>query len=151
MTTFAANLCTPSGIAVGKALMGHAPRSLCNSPSTEVRAGVLGQQHGCLRLSAGRAVTVKAKRPGMLRVAQGRIWATFGCSKPRQSGAGDCITGCGEGLPVLAGQAVVLESFALGDGAGDASGDAQSAYFTWEPLAPVKNAGLLVQLRSAVN
>ena len=93
-------------------------------------SGLLDKQHGFLRLAAGHAVTLKAAKPGVLRIAQGRVWATFDHSDRVGSCAGDFFAGRGEGLPLLPGQAVVVESFALGE--------AENAYFSWEPLAPAQ-------------
>ena len=78
------------------------------------------------KLAVGRAVTLRASESGVLRVAQGRLWVTFNGG----GRAGDYFVGQGEGLPLLAGQTVVVESFAVGPEA--------AAYFSWEPLAPTR-------------
>jgi hypothetical protein len=99
-------------------------------PSIDAYSGRLDKQPGYLRLSAGRAVRLRATEPGVLRMAQGRVWVTFDQdAKNKDCGRnGDYFVQRGEGLPLLAGQSVLMESFALGDAA--------SAFFSWEPLAP---------------
>lgn len=107
--------------------------SLCDyffQQARDVLSDRLDRQSGYLKLAAGRAVTVKAGQAGVLRMAQGRVWVTF-CDAAHDSKvrAGDYFVDRGEGLPLLPGQSVVMEAF---DG-----GNQASAFFTWEPLAPV--------------
>ena len=115
-----------------------AVRSACTTarssfflPSADAVSGLIDRQPGYLRLAVGKAVRLKATRPGVLRITQGRVWATFDpqhgrCGEPTR--AGDYFVARGEGLPLLAGQSVVLEPFAVGEQA--------SSYFAWEPVAP---------------
>ena len=72
-----------------------------------------------MRLNRGEAITLRRPHPGVLRVTQGRIWATLGQAAPARSllcGAdeprgGDHFVTPEHDLPVAAGQAVVLESW----------------------------------------
>lgn len=98
--------------------------------AAEARSGRLDQQPGYLRLGAGQAVTLRANEPGVLRIAQGRVWVTFDGVAPQQAGiaSGDYFVSRGEELPLLSGQSILVEPFSVGDGA--------SVYFSWEPLAP---------------
>jgi hypothetical protein len=110
----------------------------------EAHSGRIDAQSGYLRLDAGRAVRLVASRPGVLRIAQGRIWATFDhAAKNDGPRAGDYFANRGEGLPLLAGQSVLIESFALGDAA--------AAYFSWEPLAPPRPCAAAAPARWAMN
>ncbi len=81
---------------------------------------------GCWTLAPERAFTLDAAQPGILRVAQGRLWATR--KGPHHGPAndwGDVVLCAGEQLTLLAGQQLVVESF------GDAVNEA--VYFSWEP------------------
>jgi len=80
----------------------------------------------CWKLAPERAVTLHPDAPGVLRIAQGRVWATL--DGPHQGPAndwGDVVLRSGEQLPLLPGQHVVVEVY------GDAVNEA--AYFSWEP------------------
>ena len=84
-----------------------------------------------MRLNRGEAVTLRTPRPGVLRVTQGRIWATLGqtprslpCSGPAPRG-GDHFVTPQHDLCVAAGQAIVLESWPAADG--------HSALLEWIP------------------
>jgi hypothetical protein len=89
-----------------------------------------------MRLSRGEAMTLRAQRPGVLRVTQGRIWATLGqaqaggtsrrrpCSAAEPRG-GDHFVTPQHDLCVAAGQDVVLESWPAADGS--------SALLEWIP------------------
>ena len=110
-----------------------------NAPSLQASpdavSGRLDKRADCCKLAVGRAVTLRARQPGVLHVAQGRVWVTFNGG----GRAGDYFVDQGEGLPLLAGQTVVLESFAVGPAA--------PAYFSWEPLAPSRRVNAAVPAR----
>ena len=80
-----------------------------------------------MRLSRGEAVTLRAPHPGVLRVTQGRIWATLGqaqtggtsrrppCNATEPRG-GDHFVTPQHDLCVAADQIVVVESWPAADG-----------------------------------
>lgn len=80
-----------------------------------------------MRLNRGEVMTLRAALPGVLRVTQGRIWATLGqiqtqansrrvaCSTAEPRG-GDHFVTPQHDLCVAAGQDVVLESWPAADG-----------------------------------
>jgi hypothetical protein len=83
----------------------------------------------CWKLAPERAVTLRPDSAGLLRVSQGRVWATL--AGPHQGPAndwGDVVLRGGEQLPLQPGQQVVLEVYA------DAVNE--PAYFSWEPARP---------------
>lgn len=81
---------------------------------------------GTWKLVRGRAVTLRPREDGILRVAHGRVWATLdgphGCTP---DDAGDHVLQVGRSMVVRAGQRVVLEAW-------NASG---ASYFAWDPIA----------------
>jgi hypothetical protein len=89
---------------------------------------------GTWKLGAGRAITLRPGEHGTLRVAHGRIWATFdGPHQGSPNGLGDHVIGVGERLWVRSGQRVVIQSWNRQD----------AAYFSWDPaLAPVTARGV---------
>lgn len=85
-------------------------------------------------LPEGRAVTLRTRQPGVLRVVQGGAWLTFGnAGNDGQPPAGDHFLACGDSLRLSAGQTVVAE-FWRGGGRNGAS-EAQ-ACLAWEPAPP---------------
>lgn len=74
----------------------------CAQPSVHRRAAA-----GCWRLAPGRALSLKPRESGVLRIAQGRVWLTGGAS------AQDLVLQAGDALPVAVGQHVVLEPWTL--------------------------------------
>lgn len=80
-----------------------------------------------IRLNRGEAMTLRAPRPGVLRVTQGRIWATLGqaptggtsrrlpCAAAEPRG-GDHFVTPQHDLCVAADQMVVVESWPAADG-----------------------------------
>lgn len=91
---------------------------------------------GTWKLGAGRAITLRPAEDGTVRVAHGRIWATYdGPHGHGPDGAGDRIVESGGALLLRAGQRLVLESWSRG----------QPAYFSWEP-APVSQPSNVPQL-----
>ena len=80
---------------------------------------------GTWQLAAGRAITVQPREAGVLRVAHGRIWATYdGPHSGPPNDLGDQVLGVGGQLPLRAGQRLVLEAW----------NGAAPAYFSWHPL-----------------
>lgn len=88
-----------------------------------------GQLPGTWKLGAGRAITLQPAEHGVLRVAHGRIWATFdGPHHGPQNDQGDHVVGVGERVWVRAGQRIVIQAWDR----------EQPAYFSWDPAtAPV--------------
>jgi hypothetical protein len=81
---------------------------------------------GCWKLAPERAVTLNPTEPGVLRIAQGQVWATL--DGPHHGPAndwGDVVLHSGEQLQLMPGQHVVVEPF------GDAVNE--PVYFSWEP------------------
>ena len=83
-----------------------------------------------IRLNRGEAMTLHVPLPGVLRVTQGRIWATLGQARhppgsaPEPRGGDHFVTPLHD-LCVAAGQDVVLESWPAADGS--------SALLEWIP------------------
>jgi len=78
---------------------------------------------GTWRLDAARAVTLRPREDGVLRIAHGRAWVTFdGPHGGPPTAQGDQVLGAGDRVRVAAGQRVVLESWERG----------QPAYFSWD-------------------
>jgi hypothetical protein len=80
---------------------------------------------GTWKLGAGRAITLRPKEDGVLRIAHGRLWATFdGPHGGPPNDQGDEILGVGDQLRLRAGQRLVVEAW-----------DARApAYFSWDPV-----------------
>ena len=81
---------------------------------------------GYWKLPPGRAITLNPGQAGVLRVAQGQVWATR--DGPHHGPAndwGDLVLHRGEQLALMPGQHVVVEPF------GDAC--TEPAYLSWEP------------------
>lgn len=84
---------------------------------------------GSWKLAPARAVTLLPAQRGVLRVDQGRVWATL--NGPHQGPAndwGDVVLGRGQQLRLMPGQQVVVEAFA------DAVNE--PVYFSWEASQP---------------
>ncbi len=80
---------------------------------------------GTWKLAAGRAITLEPREAGVLRVAHGRLWATYdGPHRGALNDQGDRIVGVGERLSLRAGQRLVVEAWS----------DRAPAYFSWDPL-----------------
>ena len=106
--------------------------------ATDATTGQVDGLAGFWKLGAGRALTLHAAQAGVLRIAHGRVWATFDfASQDAEVRAGDHFLSRGESLTLRAGESLVMESFSTGVGA--------SAYFSWEPAA----AGAAVRLPAA--
>ena len=87
---------------------------------------------GTWRIEPARAVTLRPREDGLLRIAQGRVWVTFdGPHAGALNDLGDHVLGAGDQLPVRAGRRLVIESR---DGVAP-------AYFSWDfapQAAPVR-------------
>ena len=96
---------------------------------------------GCWKLEAGRAVTLRPRRSGVLRIAHGRVWVTMDGPHGHADQSGDLFLVPGRGLVVQAGQRVVLES----------SGPErlESAYFSWDPLSRLHGQAVAHAVRGA--
>jgi len=96
--------------------------------ATDATTGQVDGLAGFWKLGAGRALTLHAAQSGVLRIAHGRVWATFdSASQDAEVRAGDHFLSRGESLTLKAGESLVMESFS--------AGHAASAYFSWEPVA----------------
>jgi hypothetical protein len=89
---------------------------------------------GTWKLQAGRAVTLRPREDGRLKVAHGQLWATYdGPHRGARNNLGDHVLGLGEGLQLRAGERVVIEPW---------SGH-EPVYFSWDPVALPQTAGRL--------
>ncbi|KQP13620.1 DUF2917 domain-containing protein [Pseudorhodoferax sp. Leaf267] len=96
---------------------------------------------GCWKLEAGRALTMRPRASGVLRIAYGRVWVTMDTLHDDAQAAGDLFLVPGRGLVVQAGQRVVIES---------AGTDRQApAYFSWDPLGQTQAQAVRGALRGA--
>jgi hypothetical protein len=88
---------------------------------------------GTWKLGAGRAMTLRPREAGTLRVARGRIWATQdGPHGGVLDESGDQVLGAGEQLSLRPGQRLVVEAWS-----------AQApAYFSWTPLPEIAPAAV---------
>lgn len=83
---------------------------------------------GYWSLMSGRAVSLLPCEAGVLRIAQGQVWATLaGSGRGPTVGLGDHFLQAGQELAVPAGQHLVFEPYG-------AAGDTP-VYFDWLPLA----------------
>jgi hypothetical protein len=79
---------------------------------------------GTWKLGSGRAITLQPREAGLLRIAHGRVWATFdGPHTGLRNDLGDHVLGAGGRLAVKAGQRLVIEAWSK----------ESPAYFTWDP------------------
>lgn len=81
---------------------------------------------GSWKLDAGRALTLRPLRGGVLRITQGRVWLTLDGVQDNAQAAGDVFLVPGRALMVQAGQRLVLESAGVKRDA--------AAHFSWDPL-----------------
>ena len=103
------------------------------SPNLQQFTTLAGAFSGFWKLASERAITLHPGEAGVLRVAQGQVWATL--DGPHQGPAndwGDVILHSGEQLKLAPGQQVVVESF------GDAVNE--PVYFSWEPASAIAQA-----------
>lgn len=91
---------------------------------------------GCWTLADGRALTLRPTRPGVLRIAHGRVWATFDHAQ-REDGVrgGDHFLGAGQELKLLPGQTLVMESWSAAQNT--------AAYFSWDCLPATAGIALM--------
>jgi len=81
---------------------------------------------GFWELANGRALSLQPRESGVLRVAEGKVWATFDgphCGAGNQSG--DHVLQAGMQLAIQAGQRLVFEPF-------ERTGQ-QAVFFEWAP------------------
>lgn len=89
---------------------------------------------GCWKLVAGRAMTLRPREDGVLRIAHGRLWVTLGREPVGAANdPGDHFLGAGQSLALQAGQPVVIEPW-------NSTGHAEPAYFSWDPMPAVAYA-----------
>jgi hypothetical protein len=70
----------------------------------------LPTQPGFWPLASGKALGLRASCASVLRIASGRVWATFdGPHAGAPNDQGDLALGAGEALPVAAGKHLVIE------------------------------------------
>ena len=87
---------------------------------------------GTWKLGAGRAITLCPREDGRLRIAHGRLWATFDGPHPGAlNQQGDLVVGAGEYLNIRAGERVVAEAW---------DGEAP-VFFTWDPQTSAQAQG----------
>lgn len=97
----------------------------------KLQQSVQASQAGCAaagtwKLAAGQAVSLRPHTPGVLKIAQGRVWLTLGGSLADLPGAAaDHVLQAGERLTVAPGQHVVMEVW-------NPSGGVDAAAFRWE-------------------
>lgn len=114
-----------------------------NTLDMPVQSSSSSSLSGCWKLAAGRAVTLRPRKPGVLRIAHGRVWATVdGPHAGAANALGDRVLMPGEAIEIAAGQRIVIESWGAKVQA--------SAWFSWdyvqEPVAePVRWAASVAQ------
>ena len=77
-----------------------------------VHAGTAGRSvAGCWKLPAGRALSLHPRTPGVLQIAQGRVWLTLAGapSAARPPAEADQVLRAGDCITIAAGQHVVIE------------------------------------------
>jgi len=84
---------------------------------------------GAWKLRPGRALTLKPREPGRLRVARGTLWATGdGPHAGPLNDQGDRILRMGEQMTLRPGERLLIESL---------DGD-RPAYYSWDPAPMVR-------------
>jgi hypothetical protein len=85
---------------------------------------------GTWKLAKGRAITLKPRTSGILRIAHGRVWATVdGPHGVTPTDSGDHILEVGRSMWVRPGQRVVIETW----------NGKNASYFSWDPVfEPIK-------------
>jgi len=76
---------------------------------------------GAWLLAPGRAITLKADGPSVLRVRQGRVWITRDATA--QGASADLVIGPGESLVLARGDRLVMEPW-----------DGNGATWTWDQI-----------------
>ncbi|WP_298207562.1 DUF2917 domain-containing protein [Acidovorax sp.] len=123
-----------------------------------VQAAVAGRSAaGCWKLANGRALSLHPREPGVLEIAEGRVWLTLSALSGTSSadlpadlprGVADHVLVAGDRFAVAAGQHLVMEAWGAADSAG-------AVAFNWEgAAAPTASAtacdwecGVLLPLR----
>ncbi len=106
-------------------------------PSHQSRAALAGTW----KLAAGRAITLQPRQPGLLRIAQGRVWVTGDGPHPGPlNQQGDRFLCAGERLALARGERLVIEALDPG----------QRAHFSWDPLPQPAPGNGLVELAQPV-
>ena len=81
----------------------------------------------CWKLMPGRAISLQPRQAGVLRIAQGQVWATFdGPHSGHGNESGDHFLQAGQALAVRAGQRLVFEPWG--------KAGAAPVYFEWTRL-----------------
>jgi hypothetical protein len=91
-----------------------------HTPSTLLPASHVGS----FRIESGRALRLHPKRDALMRIQQGSVWATL----PSQPG--DHFLSAGQSLLVKAGEALVIEPWALRH----VAGAQDTVYLDWDPV-----------------
>lgn len=93
--------------------------------SPQTQSSLSAALPGTWKLAAGRAITLRPREDGVLRVAHGRLWATFdGPHGGPLNDLGDHVIDAGGRLGLRAGHRLVVEAWDRG----------APAYFSWDPL-----------------
>ncbi|WP_309681230.1 DUF2917 domain-containing protein [Polaromonas sp.] len=96
----------------------------------------LAEQPDYWKLGAGQALSLRARRAGMLHITHGRVWATFDHADARRSTrAGDHFLSRGDSLCLQPGESLVMEPLGRGH--------QPSAYLSWEPVPASRGASVL--------
>ena len=68
---------------------------------------------GCWKLATGRALSLHPREPGVLEIAQGRVWLTVrgAPSASRPAAEADRVLCAGDRIAIAAGQHVVIEAW----------------------------------------
>ena len=83
---------------------------------------------GCWKLAPGRVISLQPHEAGLLRIAEGRVWATLnGPHEGHGNESGDHFLQIGQRLHVRAGQHLVMEPWAQASEA--------PVYFEWTPVS----------------
>ena len=139
-----------SSISVFHALI-EIGQATCFSSQSRLRGG--SRPAISYSVPAGQAMTVRVRESGVLRIQQGRLWLTFSPANGNGNGNNDCCPPAGDyflergdGLPLAAGQIVVIEMWAKA--APSEQSAAAPARVSWEADAPRRS---LVGLRRVLN
>ncbi len=106
--------------------------SLSARTTATLPTATLPSHAGSFRVESGRALGLRPQHDALLRIQQGSVWATL----PSQPG--DHFLSAGQSLLVKAGEALVIEPWALrrdtGAGLAPAAGMQETVYLDWDPL-----------------
>lgn len=93
---------------------------------------------GSFRIESGRALRLCPQHDALLCIQQGSVWATL----PRQPG--DHFLKAGQSILVIAGDALVIEPWALRQ----VAGAQETVYLDWDPV-PIKVAQAVNTMQTA--